>query len=92
MLDALERRGFERPLWFTPAEFVRCLPPGELEPVARFTQLYNGVRFGGDTAHAAEMILLFGTYNLQVSHRELSFIERHGLLKKFVQEDAAGQR
>jgi transglutaminase-like putative cysteine protease len=58
MLDSLMKRGFERPPFFTPAEFARHLPPGEIEPVARFTEVYNAVRFGGDTAQAAELVSL----------------------------------
>ncbi|MDE3195625.1 MAG: transglutaminase domain-containing protein, partial [Acidobacteriota bacterium] len=55
MEEALARRGFERPVWFTPGEFVGHLPPGEREPVARFTALYNEVRFGGALAGAGEL-------------------------------------
>jgi hypothetical protein len=58
MLDLLARHGYERPPWFTPAEFARQLPPETAGPVARFTGLYNAVRFGGDTAGAAEMVSL----------------------------------
>jgi transglutaminase-like putative cysteine protease len=58
MLEAMEKRGFERPSFFTPVEFARHLPPGEIEPVAEFTAVYNAVRFGGDTAGAAELVKL----------------------------------
>jgi len=58
MLEAMEKRGFERPSFFTPVEFARHLPPGEIEPVAQFTAVYNAVRFGGDTAGAAELVKL----------------------------------
>jgi len=72
------------------------LPLSVIQPRAlemwNCTKVVTSIDSERHTAHAAEMILLFGTYNLQVSHMELSFIERHGLLKKFVQEDAAGQR
>jgi len=42
--------------------------------------------------HSVEMLLLYGTYSGHVSHRALEFIQRHGLMKEFSQEDAAGQR
>jgi len=44
------------------------------------------------TGHSVEMLLLYGTYSGHVSHRALEFIQRHGLLREFSQEDAAGQR
>lgn len=47
MLHAMARRGFEKPAWFTPTEFVGTLPEGERAPVAEFTATYNDVRFGG---------------------------------------------
>ena len=58
MEQALATRGYERPAWFTPAEFVGQLPPGEREPVAQFTAVYNSVRFGGATQHAPELATL----------------------------------
>src|SRR6185437_2055068 len=48
MLASVERRGFEKPAWFTPSEFARTLPAGERERVGAFTEAYNEVRFGGD--------------------------------------------
>ena len=48
MLEILARRGFEKPGWFTPAEFARHLPAEENRRVAEFTEVYNSIRFGGD--------------------------------------------
>jgi hypothetical protein len=56
MLEILERRGYEKPGWFTPAEFVSQLPEVERVWVGRFTAVYNGVRFGGDAAGNAELL------------------------------------
>jgi hypothetical protein len=58
MLDALERRGFEKPPCITPDEFVRQLPAHEREAVAQFTVIYNSVRFGGRTEGNAELLKL----------------------------------
>ena len=41
---------------------------------------------------ATEMLLLYGTYSGIISHRALNFIQRHGLMKDFSQEDATGKR
>jgi len=47
MLAILERRGYHKPAWFTPAEFARSLPAGPLAAaVAEFTTAYNALRFG----------------------------------------------
>jgi type II secretory pathway pseudopilin PulG len=58
MLNALGKRGFEKPAWFTPDEFARHLPAQERAAVARFTTVYNKVRFGGNAAGNAELIEL----------------------------------
>jgi hypothetical protein len=58
MLDTLERRGFEKPPFFTPTEFAGHLPAAEGYTVARFTAVYNAVRFGNNTAGHAELIEL----------------------------------
>ncbi len=55
MLDLLARRGYEKPIWFTPLEFARHLPATENERVTRFTALYNAARFGG-AASATEQL------------------------------------
>ncbi|HEY1217553.1 MAG: DUF3488 and transglutaminase-like domain-containing protein [Bryobacteraceae bacterium] len=47
MLAILERRGYRKPPWFTPAEFAASLPAGPLAAtVAEFTAAYNALRFG----------------------------------------------
>jgi len=58
MLEKLEKRGFEKPAWFTPHEFARQLPAHERNTVARFTNIYNEVRFGGNVNGNAELIEL----------------------------------
>jgi hypothetical protein len=58
MLDLLEGRGFEKPVWFTPREFARHLPAAENEQVTRFTALYNSVRFGGAAAGTEQLAAL----------------------------------
>jgi hypothetical protein len=45
-----------------------------------------------NTAYALKMLLLSHRYCGYVSHRALDFIQRHGLMKEFSQEDAAGER
>jgi transglutaminase-like putative cysteine protease len=54
MLEMLERRGFQKPPWFTPTEFARHLPVEE-KKVVEFTEVYNAVRFGGDTSAASRL-------------------------------------
>ena len=59
MLDILSRRGFEKPSWFTPAEFARHLPAEESRKVIEFTEIYNSIRFGGElsaTSRLASML------------------------------------
>ncbi len=47
MLALVERRGYHKPPWFTPAEFAASLPAGPLAAaVAEFTATYNALRFG----------------------------------------------
>ena len=48
MLYILKRRGYQKPVWFTPAEFAASLPRTELGTTAiEFTTTYNALRFGG---------------------------------------------
>jgi protein-glutamine gamma-glutamyltransferase len=48
MLLALKRRGYQKPPWFTPAEFAASLPHSPLGiAVGEFTATYNQWRFGG---------------------------------------------
>jgi hypothetical protein len=58
MLAVLARRGFEKPTWFTPVEFARYLPPGQIQIVQQFTALYNSIRFGGDVTGTSRLALL----------------------------------
>jgi len=53
MLHILKRRGFQKPLWFTPLEFAASLPAPLARPVAEFTAAYNAMRYGGQTGVAA---------------------------------------
>lgn len=47
MLILLKRRGYQKPPWFTPAEFAASLPVTELgRAVGEFTATYNALRFG----------------------------------------------
>jgi hypothetical protein len=59
MLDALRRRGFEKPAWTTPAEFARQLPLSETAAlVGDFTSAYHDLRYGGDGSVAPRMVAL----------------------------------
>jgi protein-glutamine gamma-glutamyltransferase len=56
MLLLLKRRGYQKPPWFTPAEFARSLPATPLAvTVGEFTTRYNALRFG---AHAQSAVRL----------------------------------
>jgi hypothetical protein len=55
MLDLLARRGYQKPVWFTPAEFAGGLPAGVNTDVAHFTALYNQARYGGDASLNLQM-------------------------------------
>jgi protein-glutamine gamma-glutamyltransferase len=52
LLEILERRGFEKPEWFTPAEFARHVKNSQ---VLEFTEVYNSIRFGGDVSATARL-------------------------------------
>ncbi len=59
MLEILERRGYHKPLWFTPVEFAASLPPTPLSArVGQFTATYNALRFGGRTEVAPRLSAL----------------------------------
>jgi len=59
MLHVLKRRGYQKPAWFTPAEFAASLPHSELAAaVSEFTGAYNAVRFGGRTEVAPRLSVL----------------------------------
>ncbi len=58
MLELLARRGFQKPAWFTPMEFAGHLPGEEKTRMLEFTELYNSVRFGGDAAATARLVVM----------------------------------
>jgi hypothetical protein len=59
MLHLLRRRGYHKPLWLTPGEFVRTLPASPTaELVARLTTAYHALRYGGERAAAPRMAAL----------------------------------
>jgi transglutaminase-like putative cysteine protease len=59
MLHLLKRRGYQKPAWFTPAEFAGSLPPSPLgTAVTEFTVTYNALRFGGRTEVAPRLSTL----------------------------------
>jgi hypothetical protein len=59
MLHLLERRGFQKPPWLTPAEFARVLPASEIALLVEdLTAAYNEVRFGGRRDAAPRMVWL----------------------------------
>jgi hypothetical protein len=59
MLDALEKRGFRKPAWVTPAEFAGMVARSEVGAlVAGLTHSYNQCRFGGRREEAPRMLEL----------------------------------
>ena len=59
MLHILKRKGYQKPAWYTPAEFAASLPPGARgRAVLEFTRAYNALRFGGRTEAAAQLSVL----------------------------------
>ena len=57
MLHILKRRGYQKPPWFTPAEFAASLPRTQLgDSVGEFTATYNALRFGGHVEAASEAV------------------------------------
>ncbi|HMC61827.1 MAG TPA: DUF3488 and transglutaminase-like domain-containing protein, partial [Candidatus Solibacter sp.] len=59
MLHILKRRGYQKPAWFTPAEFAASLPRTGLgASVEEFTATYNTLRFGGRTEVAPRLSVL----------------------------------
>src|SRR5262245_40050692 len=56
MLHIVKRHGYQKPAWFTPAEFAASLPTGPLgNTVTEFTAAYNALRFGGRTDVSARL-------------------------------------
>ncbi|HLK69752.1 MAG TPA: transglutaminaseTgpA domain-containing protein [Bryobacteraceae bacterium] len=59
MLHLLKRRGYHKPVWFTPVEFAASLPQSNLgKAVTEFTATYNALRFGGRTDEAPRLSIL----------------------------------
>ncbi len=59
MLHILKRRGYQKPPWFTPAEFAASLPRTQLgDSVGEFTATYNALRFGGHAEAAPRLSIL----------------------------------
>jgi transglutaminase-like putative cysteine protease len=58
MLHLMRRRGYHKPVWFTPAEFASSLPEEVGGAVAEFTSTYNALRFGGRTEVAPRLSAL----------------------------------
>jgi hypothetical protein len=59
MLHIVKRHGYQKPAWFTPAEFAASLPEGPLgQAVGEFTISYNALRFGGRTDAAPRLTVL----------------------------------
>ena len=56
MLQIVKRHGYQKPAWFTPAEFATSLDASPLgTPVREFTIAYNALRFGGRTEIAPRL-------------------------------------
>jgi len=56
MLHVVRRHGYQKPAWFTPAEFAASLPKTGLGgTVTKFTATYNAWRFGGRTELAPQL-------------------------------------
>jgi hypothetical protein len=73
LLALLEEHDIHKPEWFTPIEFARKLPPSELSAqIASFTHAYNRLRYGGDTAAAAQMLTIFDSIRASLSDRHTS--------------------
>jgi transglutaminase-like putative cysteine protease len=61
MLKVMKRRGYQKPPWFTPAEFAATLPLSDVaSAVEEFTNGYQALRFGGDLAAAQRLGVLLG--------------------------------
>jgi protein-glutamine gamma-glutamyltransferase len=60
-LELFRERGYSKPSWFTPTEFVRTLRGGEAAQLAvEFTSAYQDLRFGGKTDAARRLSVLLG--------------------------------
>ncbi len=58
-LDLLRAKGYAKPSWFTPTEFVRSLRSPEIAALAgQFVEAYQELRFGGKAEAAPRLFLL----------------------------------
>ena len=58
-LEMLRAKGYSKPPWFTPTEFVRSLRSPEVAAVAeQFVTAYQELRFGGKADAAPRLVLL----------------------------------
>jgi hypothetical protein len=58
-LDVLRDKGYSKPPWFTPTEFVRSLRSPEIAGVAeQFVTAYQELRFGGKAEAAPRLFVL----------------------------------
>src|SRR5262249_45124026 len=58
-LEMLRARGYSKPPWFTPTEFVRSLRSPEIAGLAdQFVTAYHELRFGGKAEAAPRLFLL----------------------------------
>ena len=58
-LDMLRAKGYSKPPWFTPTEFVRSLRSPEIAAIAgQFVTAYQELRFGGKAEAAPKLFLL----------------------------------
>jgi hypothetical protein len=59
MLQLLKTRGYEKPAWFTAAEFARSLPASPLSTaVSEFTAGYQAFRYGNDASALPQLTTL----------------------------------
>lgn len=59
MLKLMKLRGYEKPPWLTPNEFVGVLPPSRTAAIVEeFTGAYNEMRFGGRLEAASRIMRL----------------------------------
>ena len=59
MLVSLRRRGIEKPLWLTPAEFARIVPDPQTSALLQdFTAAYNDLRYGNRSEAAPKLVNL----------------------------------
>jgi len=60
LIRLLKKKGFERPPWMTPMEFLKSIPVGGVDAsyLEEFTICYNHLRFGGRVDAAERMSVL----------------------------------